>query len=110
MVMIKTLIAALPQMFGLAGARLFRFRKEVVVLWRALFEPTTPMSLKLAVLGAALYLLSPMDLLPDVIPVLGWVDDIILVPMMVSWIVSRLPKPVYAGKYGKTIDGTARRT
>lgn len=107
--MIKTLLSALPHLFNSAGARLFLFRKEVIVLWRALFAPETPLHLKVATLFVAFYLINPLDLLPDLIPVLGWVDDIILVPLMVSWIVSRLPKPVYAGKYGKTVDGTARR-
>ena len=107
--MIKTMMATMPHFFTLAGARFLRFRKEVVVLWRALLDPATPLWLKLATLGVALYLISPMDLLPDVIPLLGWVDDIVLVPLMVSWTVSRLPRAVYAGKYGKTVDGTARR-
>ena len=57
----------------------------------------------------AFYLVNPLDIIPDLIPLLGWVDDMILVPLMVSWIVSRLPRPVYAGKYGKTVDGRARR-
>jgi uncharacterized membrane protein YkvA (DUF1232 family) len=57
----------------------------------------------------AFYLVNPLDIIPDLIPFLGWVDDIVLIPMMVSWIVSRLPRPVYAGKYGRTVDGKARR-
>jgi len=89
--------------------RLILFRKEVVQLWQAFWAPETPLHLKAATLFVAFYLVNPFDLLPDVVPFLGWIDDIILVPMMVSWIVSRLPRPVYAGKYGKTVDGKARR-
>ncbi len=89
--------------------RLILFRKEVVQLWKAFFSPHTPLYLKAATLFAAFYLVNPIDILPDFIPFLGWVDDIVLVPMMVSWIVSRLPDTVYAGKYGKTVDGKARR-
>ncbi len=91
--------------------RLVLFRKEVVQLWKAFWAPETPFQLKAATLFVAFYLVNPFDILPDFIPLLGWVDDIILVPLMVSWIVSRLPVPakVYAGKYGKTVDGTARR-
>lgn len=91
--------------------RLVLFRKEVVQLWKAFFAPETPLHLKAATLFVAFYLVNPFDILPDFIPLAGWVDDIILVPMMVSWIVSRLPIParVYAGKYGKTVDGSARR-
>ncbi|AVF03848.1 hypothetical protein C4375_08990 [Devosia sp. I507] len=91
--------------------RLVLFRKEVVQLWKAFRAPETPFHLKAATLFVAFYLVNPFDILPDFIPLLGWVDDIILVPLMVSWIVSRLPVPakVYSGKYGPTVDGTARR-
>jgi len=92
--------------------RLLRFRKEAVLLWKALLAPQTPLYLKAATLGVAFYLVNPFDILPDFIPLLGWVDDVVLVPMMVSWIVSRLPVPAYAGARrgpGQTIDGSARR-
>jgi uncharacterized membrane protein YkvA (DUF1232 family) len=89
--------------------RLVLFRKEVVQLWKAFFAPETPFHLKAATLFTAFYLVNPLDIIPDVIQVLGWIDDIVLIPLMVSWIVSRLPMPVYAGKYGKTVDGKARR-
>jgi uncharacterized membrane protein YkvA (DUF1232 family) len=62
--------------------------------------------------------LSPADLLPDVIPVLGLVDDVLLVSFMVSWIVSRLPQSSHQSARnpafddvgdGPVIDGAARR-
>jgi uncharacterized membrane protein YkvA (DUF1232 family) len=92
-------------------ARLVLFRKEVVQLWKAFFAPETPIYLKAATLFVAFYLVNPFDIVPDFIPLAGWVDDIVLVPMMVSWIVSRLPvhARAYAGKPGRTVDGTYRR-
>lgn len=89
--------------------RLVLFRTEVVQLWKAFWARETPLHLKAATLFVAFYLINPFDIIPDVIPLLGWIDDVVLVPLMVSWIVSRLPVPVYAGKYGKTVDGKARR-
>src|SRR5690554_2514672 len=87
------------------------FRKEVVQLWNAFRARETPFHLKAATLFVAFYLVNPFDILPDFIPVLGWVDDIVLVPLMVSWIVSRLPVPlrVHAGRPGPTVDGRSRR-
>ena len=88
------------------------FRKEVVQLWKAFFAPETPFFLKAATLFVAFYLVNPIDILPDFIPFLGWVDDIILVPLMVSWIVSRLPVKARADhreRNDRTIDGRARR-
>lgn len=104
------LLSMIQKLFSLALPRFLRFRKEVVLLWRALWAPTTPLYLKAATLFAVLYLVTPTDLLPDVIPVIGWIDDIILVPLMVSWIVSRLPvpAPATARRDGPIIDGTAR--
>ncbi|MDB5613449.1 MAG: hypothetical protein JWQ22_1102 [Devosia sp.] len=92
--------------------RLVLFRKEVVQLWKAFFAPETPIMLKAATLFVAFYLVNPTDIIPDFIPLAGWIDDIVLVPMMVSWIVSRLPIPVRADmreRNGQTIDGRARR-
>ena len=93
-------------------ARLVLFRKEVAQLWKAFFAPETPFFLKAATLFVVFYLVNPIDILPDFIPFLGWVDDIILVPLMVSWIVSRLPVKVRADhreRNDRTIDGRARR-
>jgi uncharacterized membrane protein YkvA (DUF1232 family) len=99
-------------MMNMLLPRLVLFRKEVVQLWKAFFAPETPFVLKAATLFVAFYLVNPIDILPDVIPFLGWVDDIILVPLMVSWIVARLPVKVRADhreRNDRTIDGWARR-
>jgi uncharacterized membrane protein YkvA (DUF1232 family) len=99
-------------MINMLLPRLVLFRKEVVQLWKAFFAPETPLYLKAATLFVAFYLVNPVDFIPDVIPFLGWVDDLILVPMMVSWIVSRLPVRVRADhreRNDRTIDGRARR-
>jgi uncharacterized membrane protein YkvA (DUF1232 family) len=94
-------------------ARLVQFRNELVLLWRAFFDPRTPLYLKAAMLGVVAYLVSPFDLLPEFIPFLGVVDDLVLVPLAVEWIARRLPgyektRPDGPGK-GPTIDGTYRR-
>ncbi|UJW84060.1 YkvA family protein [Devosia sp. SL43] len=99
-------------MMNMLLPRLVLFRKEVVQLWKAFFAPETPLYLKAATLFTAFYLVNPIDIIPDVIPFLGWVDDIVLVPLMVSWIVSRLPVKVKADhreRNERTIDGRARR-
>jgi uncharacterized membrane protein YkvA (DUF1232 family) len=92
--------------------RIVLFRKEVVVLWKAFLAPETPLYLKFATAFVAFYLVNPFDIVPDFIPFLGWVDDIVLVPLMVSWIVSRLPIKVKADhrdRNDRTIDGRSRR-
>jgi uncharacterized membrane protein YkvA (DUF1232 family) len=97
--------------------RILQFRNELIVLWRAFIAPGTPLWLKALMLLVPLYLISPVDIIPDVIPILGWVDDIVIIPLLVTWLVSLLPRNAPAGgSYpgrrdddGPTIDGTARR-
>ncbi|MHA6688991.1 YkvA family protein [Devosia sp. A449] len=99
-------------MFSTLLPRIVLFRKEALLLWKALLARETPLYLKAATLFAAFYLINPFDIIPDVLPFIGWVDDLILIPLMVSWIVSRLPVPVRADpreRNGQTIDGQARR-
>lgn len=61
------------------------------LLWRALRHPRAPAWLKWGTAGLVLYLLSPVDLIPDVLPVIGVVDDLIIVPLVVGWMLRRLP-------------------
>ena len=94
-------------------SRFLTFRTELVTLWRAFLAPETPWHLKALMLLVPAYLLSPIDLIPDVVPLLGWVDDFVVVPLLVSWIVRMLPQPAEAFRRGadgsKVIDGTWRR-
>lgn len=98
-------------MMNMLLPRILLFRKEVGQLWTALRARETPLHLKAATLFVAFYLINPFDIVPDFIPLLGWVDDIVLIPLMVSWIVSRLPVPARAraGGTGQVLDGKARR-
>ena len=94
--------------FALLG-RFLKFRTELVALWRAFLSPGTPLHLKALMLLVPLYLLSPIDLVPDVIPFLGWLDDMVIVPLLVGWIFGMLPKAAPArARKGKVIDGTFR--
>jgi uncharacterized membrane protein YkvA (DUF1232 family) len=69
-------------------------RGDARVLWHALKHPASPGWLKFAVAGMALYLLSPIDLIPDFLPLVGVVDDLVVLPLALRWIIKRLPDPV----------------
>lgn len=71
-------------------------RDDARLLWFALRHPLAPRWLKPAVALMALYLLSPVDLLPDTLPVLGLVDDLVLLPLALGFIVKRLPAALRA--------------
>lgn len=69
-------------------------RGDARLLWLALKHPLSPGWLKPAVGLMLLYLLSPVDLIPDVLPVLGLVDDVVLIPLAIRFILKRLPERV----------------
>ncbi len=90
--------------------RFVTFRNELATLWRAFIAPETPWHLKALMLLVPAYLLSPIDLIPDLVPILGFLDDFVVVPLLVGWIVRLLPQPVRVRPDGsKEIDGTYRR-
>ena len=90
--------------------RFLQFRAELGQLWRAFRAAETPMHLKVLMLLVPLYLLSPVDLIPDFIPLAGWLDDIVIVPMLVSWIVSMLPKTAPVRPRGRAGDDVIETT
>jgi uncharacterized membrane protein YkvA (DUF1232 family) len=66
-------------------------RGDARQLWFALHHPQAPNWLKWGTAGIALYLFSPIDLIPDMLPFLGIADDLVLVPLAVRALLKRLP-------------------
>jgi uncharacterized membrane protein YkvA (DUF1232 family) len=71
-----------------------RLKRDGVMLWFACRDPRTPVWLKALAFGVVAYALSPIDLVPDFIPVLGYLDDVILLPALIWLIVRWLPDDV----------------
>lgn len=58
-------------------------------LWRFLRDPATPKVAKAGILLAALYVVVPTDLIPDIAPVLGWLDDLGMTAVALTFLASR---------------------
>ena len=71
-------------------------RGDARQLWFALRHPQAPGWLKLGTAMVALYLFSPIDLIPDFIPIIGVMDDMILVPLAIRQLLKRLPPEIAA--------------
>ncbi|MBL7700368.1 MAG: DUF1232 domain-containing protein [Chitinophagaceae bacterium] len=70
--------------------------KTLFTFYYALKDPRTPWYSKLTALLSIVYLLSPADILPDIIPLAGYVDDIIIVPFLLNVATKLLPADVRA--------------
>lgn len=70
------------------------FRRDIIIMMLALRKRDTPKSVKYLMLAAALYFLSPIDIVPDSIPFLGLVDDAVIVPAAVMGLLNLLPSYV----------------
>jgi len=76
------------------SARLLK--AETFVLYLAARHPDTPWYAKLLVAAIVAYAFSPIDLIPDFIPVLGYLDDLVLIPIGIAFAVKLVPPPVLA--------------
>lgn len=70
-------------------ARARRLKSETYALYLVVRDPRTPWFAKLLAGGVVAYALSPIDLIPDFIPVLGYLDDLLLLPLGI-WLAIRL--------------------
>ena len=69
-----------------------RVKRDAVALWFAYRRPETPLGVKALAAFVVAYALSPIDLIPDFIPILGYVDDALLLPALI-WLAVRLMPP-----------------
>ena len=71
-------------------------KRDVFALYLAARDPRVPWYAKALAALVAAYALSPIDIIPDFIPVLGYLDDLILLPMGIAAVVALIPKEVMA--------------
>ena len=70
-------------------------KRETLTIYAALLDKRTPVIAKIFAGITVAYLLSPIDLIPDFIPVLGLLDDLILVPVLIKITISLIPDALY---------------
>lgn len=71
-------------------------KRDVIALWLAARDPCTPWYAKLLAALVAAYALSPIDLIPDFIPILGYLDELIVLPIGIMATVALIPNALMA--------------
>jgi uncharacterized membrane protein YkvA (DUF1232 family) len=71
-------------------------KRDVTALWLAARDPRVPWAAKAVAGAVAAYALSPIDLIPDFIPVLGYLDDLLIVPLGIALAVRLIPAETLA--------------
>jgi uncharacterized membrane protein YkvA (DUF1232 family) len=74
--------------------RPWMLKKEILILYYALRDKRTSVVARLPAILSVIYLLSPVDLIPDFIPFFGYLDDIIIVPLLLNLAIRLLPSEV----------------
>jgi uncharacterized membrane protein YkvA (DUF1232 family) len=73
---------------------LMRFKKELQLYRNILADPRTPRITKLLLGSAVAYAATPVDLIPDFIPVLGHLDDAVILPLLIYSALKTIPRPL----------------
>lgn len=73
-----------------------RIKRDVTALYLAATDQRVPWYAKAAAMAVAAYALSPIDLIPDFVPVLGYLDDIVIVPLGILLAVKLMPSELMA--------------
>jgi uncharacterized membrane protein YkvA (DUF1232 family) len=87
-----------------------RLKTEMVALSLAVRHPETPWYAKLVVASAVAYAVTPVDFFPDALPILGFVDDLIFIPLALGFAVRFVPAHVLADCRGRAAEIALPRT
>lgn len=94
--------------------RIFKFANAarlatyLIALWKLFKHRDTPRAAKLVAIAVIAYAVSPIDLIPDFIPVLGQLDDLILLPLGVALAVKLTPPPLWKARLREAEASTER--
>ncbi|NGM19076.1 DUF1232 domain-containing protein [Roseomonas stagni] len=83
-------------------------KRQAILLWLAARDARVPWAARLLAAGIAAYAFSPIDLIPDVIPVLGLLDELVLLPGLV-WLVLRIIPPGLKAELSAKASAIAER-
>ena len=81
-----------------------QIKRDVVAVYFAARDPRTPLFVRLLAVSVAAYALSPIDLIPDFIPIIGYLDDLLLVPLGLMLVIRMLPPAVLFDSRGKAAE------
>ncbi len=85
-----------------------QLKQHTLTVYFAARDPRTPWLVRLLALLVAAYALSPIDLIPDFIPVIGYLDDLLLLPLGIALVVRLTPPDVMAAARDKAAQATER--
>lgn len=74
--------------------RMKKIKEDIFIIAEAYKHPDTPFYAKLIAIIVVAYAFSPIDLIPDFIPILGYLDDLILIPLGIAILLKILPDQV----------------
>src|SRR4051812_15606501 len=83
-------------------------KRDAHAVWLAARDPRTPWYARALAIAVAAYAFSPIDLIPDFVPVLGYLDDLILVPAGL-WLVLKLIPPQVLADHRAAAEAAAER-
>ena len=98
----------MPATFHRLKAWARAIRRDVHALWLAARDPRTPWPARLLAVVIAAYALSPIDLIPDVIPLLGLLDEAVLLPVAILLVIRLIPRPLMAEFRAAALAAEAR--
>src|SRR3954470_13105970 len=84
-------------------------KKDGLTLWFCCKHPAMPLLPKILALLVVGYFLSPIDLIPDFIPVLGYLDELILLPIAIYFILKLVPDGVLAESRARAAEWVAQK-
>jgi uncharacterized membrane protein YkvA (DUF1232 family) len=85
-------------------------KKQTLTVYFASRDPNLPMYIRIIAILVAAYALSPIDLIPDFIPILGLLDDIIIVPLGLALIIHLTPPEIIEAAKIKALQSAERPT
>lgn len=95
-------------MFAALKAQARQLKQHTLTVYFAARDPRTPAYVRVLALLVAAYALSPIDLIPDFIPVIGYLDDLLIVPLGLALVVRLTPPEVLESARAKALQTASK--